>query len=138
MKVLTSTRQMAVFQVVRDLVCDEPSIELDEFIAHWPRTGLRGSDCAIAVVEMLRERFMVSRQRSSRRYLELTESGLAAYHASDESLVRQVNDGLVLLRARHRQDWLLQPRRPSRHRRQDDPPLARRRTIRDGPMLRNG
>lgn len=115
MQVLTSTRQMAVFQIVRDLVTDISAIELDEFIAHWATTGLRQSDCPIAIAEMVRCRLFTYTQSGSHTWLELTATGLDEYHAADESLIRQVNDGLILLRAKWRNDWL--SRSSTRHRR---------------------
>jgi len=120
MEVLTSTRHMAMFQIVRNLPREAPVFELDEVSDQWPATGLRHTDCAVAVAEMVRDHLMTSYRSHSQRYVALTEAGLARYHDSEESLIRQVNDGLVLLRAKWRTNWLSLPKRRQRHRRVGD------------------
>jgi len=106
MHVLASTRQMAAFQVLTTLITDVPAIDITDFERSWPATGLRRHDCPLAVSEMVHSQLLTRREDSGHSYLELTDAGLAAYHASEDSLVRQVNDGLILLRARWRRDWL--------------------------------
>jgi len=119
MEVITSARHLAMFQIVRNLIRERPVFELNEVCDQWQTTGLRHTDCPIAVAEMVRDHLMISYQSCSHQYLELTEAGISEYHNCDESLIRQVNDGLILLRAKAQGEWLA-PSRRRRHRRRED------------------
>lgn len=104
MQISRSTLQKALFKVYRIAVSPEADIATTHDLQDaWPNTGLRQSDFAAALDELVQRQWLVVTHHGTDTWIELTPAGVRALHDSEDGWRQELLDWVILKRTELRQ-----------------------------------
>ncbi|MDP9140141.1 MAG: hypothetical protein M3O62_05020, partial [Pseudomonadota bacterium] len=117
-----STRQTALFGLYQSSGQDLVAMYIDDIKDQWETTGLRQTDCQIAIEEMVGSDFIRTYPTSTGMLAYLTEHGLAEVQSPTLPPAERLHDWFTLQRAQWRRHHASTSQRKLRRRRADDIP----------------